>query len=201
MFSRSKKPTPPKPAAQPPVSAADAIAPEDVRLKTPQHSDGAGRMSAELEERKHSTVAEDGPPTVIQREMELSGLILTDGAIELYGSHTGDVCAKGFTLGDTGVLKGDIVAEEVVISGHGEGRITARRVRLSAGARYRGDILHQRLSVEDGAEFEGAVLRKTDESAWAEISKTFETPGVELTEAAVKAVDALKAEFEKRSRR
>lgn len=211
MFNRSKKQTPPKPLTTPPapesatrLSVADAIAPREPTVAAPKPAETPpapepDRMSSRIEAKAQSMVSTgDMAPTVIQRDMVLKGMILTDGAVELHGVIDGDVCAKSFTLGDAGSLRGDVVAEQVQIAGEGQGRITARQVRLGSGARYQGDILHQRLSIEDGAEFEGAVLRKTDEAAWAEISKTFDTPGVELTEEAIRAVDALKAEFERR---
>lgn len=204
MFNRTKKTQPQKPLPAPQaspdrLSAVDAIAPSHGGPPAPS-APAKGSLDRAIAHQTQNVAADHGAPTVIQQDMVLTGMILTDGAVELHGVLDGDICAKGFTLGSTGMLKGDVVAEEVAIAGEGEGRITARKVRLGAGARYRGDILHQRLSVEDGAEFEGAVLRKTDEAAWSEITKTFETPGVELTDEAVRAVNALKAEFEKRNR-
>ncbi len=208
MFNRTKKPSDPspQPAASPaePTFQASADA-----VRTPpaaaQSGEGDARprdpaIARAVEQRMRTMSGGDGPPTVIQKDMEVRGRMLTDGAVELHGTLTGDICARNVLLGDSGVVHGDIVAEQVEIAGQGDGRTTARRVRLGAGARYKGDILHQRLSIEDGAEFEGSVLRKTDEKAWEAISATFETPGVELTDAALKAVDALKAEFERRRR-
>ncbi|MEO1330561.1 MAG: polymer-forming cytoskeletal protein [Pseudomonadota bacterium] len=210
MFNRSKKPPQPAQLNTPPEatttglsdgSAADAIAPRPLNGGNAP-ANGSSGLSAAIEERRQTMVSSgDVGPTVIQRDMVLKGMILTDGAVELHGVIEGDICAKTFSLGETGQMSGDVVAEQVQLSGEGQGRVTARRVRLDAGARYKGDILHQRLSIEDGAEFEGAVLRKTDETAWTEITKTFETPGVELTDDAMQAVEALKAEFEKRARR
>lgn len=134
--------------------------------------------------------------TVIQQDLKITGAILTDGSVEIYGALTGDLFAKDVVIGPGAQVNGDIVAENVEIAGVAEGRVTARAVRLSPNARYKGAILHQRLMIDDGAEFEGSVLRKTDEAAWADISKTFDIPGVELTEEAKRAVAALKAEFE-----
>ena len=151
-------------------------------------------MQDPVRQRMENQVAGD-KPTVIQRDLNITGAVMTDGVVELHGALTGDLFAKRVLVGPGAKMKGDIVSEVVEVAGMVDGRITARMVRLGASARIQGAILHQRLAIDDGAEFEGSVLRKTDESAWTEISKTFVTPGVELTPEAQKAVDSLKAEF------
>lgn len=151
-------------------------------------------MQDPIRERMTNQVAGD-KATVIQRDLVVTGAVMTDGMVELHGKLTGDLFAKRVLIGPGALLKGDIVAENVEVAGEIDGRVTARLVRLAPTARIKGAILHQRLSIDDGAEFEGNVLRKTDEAAWAAISKTFEIPGVELTPEAQTAVNALKAEF------
>lgn len=152
-------------------------------------------MADPIKERMATQVAGD-QTTVIQRDLTVSGAVMTDGSVELHGTLNGDMFAKHVLIGPGATMKGDVVAENVEIAGVADGRVTARVVRLAPNARFRGAILHQRLMIEDGAEFEGSVLRKTDEAAWTEISKTFEIPGVELTDDAQRAVDALKREFD-----
>lgn len=155
-------------------------------------------MRDPIKERMTNAVA-GSEKTIIQRDLTITGAILTDGAVEVHGVLNGDMFAKSVLIGPGATVKGDLVAENVEIAGLAEGRVTARVVRLAPNARYKGAILHQRLMIEDGAEFEGSVLRKTDEAAWSDISKTFEIPGVELTDEAKRAVDALKAEFERKN--
>lgn len=134
--------------------------------------------------------------SVIQEDLTITGMVMTDGAVEVHGTLLGDMFAKTVYVAPGALVRGDLVAEAVSVAGVHEGRVTARSVLLGSNARCKGAILHQRLTIEDGAEFEGSVLRKTDESAWSDISKTFEEPGVELTPEAQKAVDALRREFE-----
>lgn len=132
--------------------------------------------------------------TVLQRELKISGSILTDGEIEFHGQIDGVICAKGVVVGPGASFVGEIVAESVVVAGNAKGRITARKIRLSDGSNFDGDLIYQRLAIEDGAEFEGSVLRKKDDSAWEDITKTFDIPGHELTNEAARAVQALKEE-------
>jgi cytoskeletal protein CcmA (bactofilin family) len=59
------------------------------------------------------------------------------------------------TVGDTGMVKGDVVSESVTVHGRVEGSVRARKVMLARNAHVLGDIVHQSLSVEMGAVFEG----------------------------------------------
>ena len=151
-------------------------------------------MQDPIKQRMANPPASD-KPTVIQRDLKITGAVMTDGVVELNGSLNGDLYAKRVLVGPGATMTGDIVSEMVEVAGTVDGRVTARMVRLAGSARIKGAILHQRLSIDDGAEFEGSVLRRTDDAAWSAISKTFEIPGVELTPEAQKAVDDLKAEF------
>lgn len=135
--------------------------------------------------------------TVLQRELKITGSILTDGEIEFHGEVEGVVCAKGVVIGSGAQFKGEIIAESAVVSGHATGRITARKIRLADGSEFDGDLIYQRLAIEEGAEFDGSVLRKKEDSAWEDITKTFEIPGVELTTDAARAVQALREEAKK----
>jgi len=51
--------------------------------------------------------------------------------------------------------KGDVVSESVTVHGRVEGSVRARKVVLARNAHVLGDIVHQSLSVEMGAVFEG----------------------------------------------
>lgn len=132
--------------------------------------------------------------TVLQRELKITGTILTDGEIEFHGQIDGVICAKGVVIGSGAEFKGDVIAESATISGHATGRITARLIRLCDGAEFEGDLIYQRLAIEEGAEFDGTVLRKKDDADWVDITRTFEIPGVELTTEAARAVRALQEE-------
>lgn len=132
--------------------------------------------------------------SIIQADLKIKGAVLTDSAVEVHGKVDGDVIGRLVEIGLGGACEGDIVAETAIVAGRVRGRVTARTVRLLASSKIMGDLIHQQLAIEQGAEFEGTVMRKTDEAAWQEITATFYTPGHELTDEASDAVDALAAE-------
>ena len=65
-------------------------------------------------------------------------------------------------VGESATVKGEVMAEEVVVHGRVVGRLRGLKVRLSASARCEGDIIHKTIAIESGAHFEGSVQRQED---------------------------------------
>jgi cytoskeletal protein CcmA (bactofilin family) len=97
-----------------------------------------------------------GIASIIANGVKITGTIEADGAeIQVDGEIEGNVRGGSLTVGDTGMVKGDIVSESVTVHGRIEGSVRARKVMLARNAHVLGDIVHQSLSVEMGAVFEG----------------------------------------------
>jgi cytoskeletal protein CcmA (bactofilin family) len=54
-------------------------------------------------------------------------------------------------------IKGDVSANELVIEGEVEGRISASRVELRSSAKVQGEISAPSVIIEEGASFVGSV--------------------------------------------
>lgn len=134
-----------------------------------------------------------GEPSVIQKELVIKGEVMTDGDLEIHGVVEGDVYAKTVVVGQTSLVRGDIVAERAIVGGDAEGQITAREVKLTESARCKAEIVHERIAIEGGAEFEGSAKRQVDPAQWEKVVKTFQEPGAELTKEAAKAGEELRA--------
>jgi cytoskeletal protein CcmA (bactofilin family) len=97
-----------------------------------------------------------GIASIIANGVKISGTIEADGAeVQIDGEIEGNVRGGAITVGDTGMVKGDLVSESVTVHGRVEGSVRARKVMLARNAHVMGDIVHQSLSVEMGAVFEG----------------------------------------------
>ena len=59
-------------------------------------------------------------------------------------------------------IKGEVIADDIVINGRIIGRVRGLKVRLTATARVEGDIIHKTIAIESGAHFEGSVQRQDD---------------------------------------
>jgi cytoskeletal protein CcmA (bactofilin family) len=94
--------------------------------------------------------------SIIANGVKITGTVEAEGAeLQVDGEIEGNVRGGSVTVGDTGMIKGDMVSESVTVHGRIEGSVRARKVMLARNAHVLGDIVHQSLSVEMGAVFEG----------------------------------------------
>ncbi|WP_417515363.1 bactofilin family protein [Minwuia sp.] len=104
-------------------------------------------------------------PSLISHGLAITGDLYSDGEIQIDGSVTGDIDCQRLVIGEQAVVKGEVVAETVVVRGTIEGRVRGSDVSLSKSARVIGDIMHRSLSMEAGAHLEGQVKRVDDPRA------------------------------------
>ena len=101
-----------------------------------------------------------GRSVVIKGEISGAESLYVDGRIEgtvSFGDHR-------VTVGRNGVVAANISAREVVIMGKVTGNIECSdRVDIRSEGSLTGDIVSQRISIEDGAMLKGAVQVKSTE--------------------------------------
>jgi cytoskeletal protein CcmA (bactofilin family) len=106
------------------------------------------------------------PPEATAQQAHLGKSVMIKGEVsgseDLYldGQVEGAIDLKGnrLTLGPNGRVKANINARSAVIHGKLEGNITATdRVDLKQSAIVTGDIVTQRISIDEGAFFKGGV--------------------------------------------
>jgi len=103
------------------------------------------------------------PPSLVSRDLKIVGNLKSDGEIQIDGSVEGDIRCKTLLIGESAHIKGEIIAETVVVHGTLNGQIQSHSVTLASSAHVVGDILHQDLSIETGAFLEGHCRRMEDE--------------------------------------
>ncbi len=99
--------------------------------------------------------ARNGAPSIISSDLTVTGTLASAGDMQIVGNIVGDVRLGNLVVGESATVKGEIVAEEVVVRGRVEGSIRARKVQLCATCKVEGNILHETFAVESGALFEG----------------------------------------------
>lgn len=104
-----------------------------------------------------------GMPTIIGADFRVKGDISCEGDIQLEGTVEGNIKSLRLTVGETGVVKGDVNAEGVRVQGKIVGTIKAQTVELAGTGHVTGDILHESLSVENGAFLNGHCRRMSDD--------------------------------------
>jgi cytoskeletal protein CcmA (bactofilin family) len=108
--------------------------------------------------------------SVIDAWLQITGDLQSEGEVLVEGQVHGDIRCAHLTVGRDAHVAGNITAEEVVVRGKVTGLIRAKRVILQDTAQVDSEIVHKRLSIEEGATFEGRARRCED-------PMSAETPG------------------------
>ncbi|MDE3060337.1 MAG: polymer-forming cytoskeletal protein, partial [Pseudomonadota bacterium] len=83
------------------------------------------------------------------------------------GTLDGNIRCATFILRDKGVVNGEITADSAMIYGKVKGLIRAKNVQLFSTCRVEGIIMHEGLTIEDGAFVDGK-FKRTDKAPTAE---------------------------------
>src|SRR5437868_1326055 len=125
-----------------------------------------------------------GKSLVIKGEVTGSESLYIDGRVE--GSIT--LTGNRVTIGRNGVVAANISAREIVIIGKVRGNLNASdRVDIRGEGSLTGDVVAQRISIEDGAFFKGGIdIRKPGQRANGEAKdSTVTSTSTETAAAAV----------------
>ena len=90
--------------------------------------------------------------------------IISKNKLQVDGDVRGNVHGKQVVITEEGSVVGMVCAEHIEVRGGVRGSIRAVSVRLQATAQVEGDITHQKLSIAEGAEFDGRVKLTKDAS-------------------------------------
>lgn len=101
-------------------------------------------------------------PSLLSSDLTVKGNLITSGDVQVEGTVEGDIHAHLLTVGEGATVKGEVVADDVVVHGRVVGRLRGLKVRLTASAKVEGDIVHKTIAIESGAHFEGSVQRQED---------------------------------------
>ncbi|WP_116082518.1 polymer-forming cytoskeletal protein [Tropicimonas sp. IMCC34011] len=102
------------------------------------------------------------PASVLSSDLTITGNIKTTGDVQVEGTIEGDIRAHLLTVGEGATIRGECIADDVVVNGRIIGRVRGLKVRLTSTARVEGDIIHKTIAIESGAHFEGSVQRRDD---------------------------------------
>jgi cytoskeletal protein CcmA (bactofilin family) len=109
-----------------------------------------------------SRPAKSGSPglSFIGSEVVISGDIVTSSQLHVDGRVDGCVQCAQFCQGASGIVAGDIVADEARIAGRVEGTVNGKTVVLEASAQVSGDISYETISIAAGARVDGRLARR-----------------------------------------
>ncbi|HKF22151.1 MAG TPA: polymer-forming cytoskeletal protein [Candidatus Angelobacter sp.] len=171
MWKPANSPSPtPKPAAPEPekttMNTSNTLATEPSPVPAPRN--------AVVNNQEQATI---GKSLVIKGEVSGSEALYIDGRVE----GTINLPGHRVTVGRNGQVQANINAREVVILGKVKGNVTASdRAEIRNEGSLSGDVVCQRICIEDGAYFKGGIdIRKTGAK---EMNGAAKTEAVSVTE-------------------
>lgn len=152
MWGKNSKPVPEAPVQRPAVATATPVAAPAAPVAPAIAPPVPAQAPAPTQQ--SSTSARIGAAIFIRGEIRGREDLRIEG--EVQGSIELD-CAV-VSIGQAGRVRADVSAREIVVEGRVEGSITAtERVRISSSGDVKGDILAQRIAIEEGAVLRGSV--------------------------------------------
>jgi cytoskeletal protein CcmA (bactofilin family) len=142
-----EKPASSNPSSQPAITPSSTPAAGVQESRRPEPA----KMSEPV---RSQVAAHIGKSVVVKGELSGSEDLYLDGEVE----GTIELRDHTLTVGPNGRIRAHISAREVIIHGKAEGNITGSdRVELKKSCVLLGDIITQRIVIEDGAFFKGSV--------------------------------------------
>ncbi len=152
-----------KPTNQPtggPTPNPEPQRPMTTPTTTAEPTPAAAPRNATMNSQDQATI---GKSLVIKGEVTGSESLYIDGRVE------GSINLPGnrVTIGRNGVVNANINAREIVVTGKVRGNLVASdRVDIRNEGSLTGDVIAQRISIEDGAFFKGGIdIRKPGQKA------------------------------------
>lgn len=100
-----------------------------------------------------------GPNTIFR------GNFIVDGPLRIDGNYEGDIKSQDMVIiGSTAKVKGNIFGEIVIVGGEIKGNIFAiKEIILLPTAKILGDLVSQKILIDEGARFKGKFNRTKEE--------------------------------------
>jgi cytoskeletal protein CcmA (bactofilin family) len=167
MSNTAKQPAVPEPVSKSSEAPNPSLVAEPSPLGAPRYATANSMEQCSI-----------GRSLVIKGDVSGSESLFIDGRVEGTISLSGS--ATRVTVGKHGVVAADLNAREVVVMGKVHGSVIASdRLDIRSEGSLTGDVVTQRISIEEGAYFKGGIdiSRKANgEAEMAKSSKTVSMP-------------------------
>lgn len=106
---------------------------------------------------KKTTQRGDSELNFIGHTTSIEGNIVSEGDLHINGKVKGTIkCSGSISLGDEGRIEGEVFAENAIVGGEINGKlVTKAKVTLESKSTLIGELSCARLSIEEGAVFDG----------------------------------------------
>jgi cytoskeletal protein CcmA (bactofilin family) len=115
--------------------------------------------------------------SIIAAGLKIKGGLEGTSEVRIDGSVEGDIKTARVTVGETGLVKGNLDCETALIEGTVTGQIKAKSAILARTAKVTGDVVHATLTVEPGASVDGHCRKLEEPLRLAPAPKAEVAPG------------------------
>lgn len=104
-----------------------------------------------------SNIVEAKPNTIVTGTI-IKGDVTASGDFRIDGTLIGSIKCKGkVVVGETGTIEGELECQNADFSGNIKAKVTVEQLlSLKATAKFNGDVITNKLSIEPGAKFTGS---------------------------------------------
>jgi len=108
-------------------------------------------------------------PTIVSADMVVQGNFQSTGELHVEGVVIGDISVGKLVIAQGGSVDGDVTAQDMRVCGTLRGSARAKVATLAATAVMIGDVVHELLTIETGAQLEGHCRRLRPEPEVVEV--------------------------------
>jgi cytoskeletal protein CcmA (bactofilin family) len=115
----------------------------------------------------YAPVSADRPTSILGPDISIFGqqlILKTKGSLLIQGHIEGDVHGEAVTVDDGAHVKGVITARTIAIQGGVKGELKGSNVILHEHSVVEASIVQEKLTIAEGAHFEGSVKKAKDVS-------------------------------------
>ena len=99
--------------------------------------------------------------SLLSEDLQIEGEVTSAGPVEVTGRLIGSLRAPEVRVAANGVVEGQITALNLEVLGRIDGVIAARSVHLAGTSVVKAEVVHELITIESGAQFEGTVKRRS----------------------------------------
>ncbi len=154
----SKKDKQPPTPVQPQATSTPVPPPAEPRVNTAMNNNSSNNTSA---------TSPTAVTAVIGPKIRFKGELIGEEDLLVQGQIDGTINLKDHNLvvGQQGVVKANVIAKTVTIEGNVEGDLFGQeKITIKASSNVNGNITADRVSLEDGAKFRGSIDMDVDAS-------------------------------------
>lgn len=134
------------------------------------------------------------PSAIIGPKIRFKGELVGEEDLIIQGQVEGtiDLRDNNLTIGSKGSVKANVLAKTIIIEGRVEGDIYGReRIAIKASSNVKGNLVAERVTLEDGAKFKGSIDMDINEH-----KSKFEPQTKHVAHAVTREEQALESELE-----